>query len=69
MTMKINIPRNNIIFIIGGSIGLNENFFNEIKNQTSLITSDKINLKKAELKNNPEVFGCLAYSSVQRKGI
>ena len=54
-------------FIIGGSIGLNENFFNEIKNQTSLITSDKINLRKAKLKNNTEVFGCLAYSSEHRK--
>ena len=56
-------------FIIGGSIGLNNTFFNEIKSQTKIITSEKIIFKKAKLKNNAEVFGCLAYSSLQNPGL
>ena len=56
-------------FIIGGSIGLNNTFFNEIKSQTKIITSEKIIFKKAKLKNNAEVFGCLAYSSLQNLGL
>ena len=56
-------------FIIGGSIGLNNIFFSEIKNQTKIITTDKMSLKKAKLENNAEVFGCLAYSLTQHSGL
>lgn len=53
-------------FIIGGSIGLNSIVFDEIKKQTKLISKEKIKFKKAKLKNDAEVFGCLAKSTIQK---
>ena len=50
-------------FIIGGSIGLSNNFFREIIKNTKKITKRKILIIKAGLKNNSEVFGCLAKSN------
>ena len=48
-------------FIIGGSVGLNNIFFNKIN---SFIKNKKIKIKliKAGLKKDAETFGCLAYS-------
>ena len=56
-------------FIIGGSIGLNSMVFGEIKKQTKLISNAKIKFKKAKLKNDAEVFGCLAKSSIHRLSV
>lgn len=56
-------------FIIGGSIGLNSIVFDEIKKQTKLISKEKINFKKAKLKNDAEVFGCLAKSSIHQLSV
>ena len=50
-------------FIIGGSIGLNNRIFEEIQKQTSLISSQVIKFKKAQLKNDAELFGCFAKSA------
>ena len=53
-------------FIIGGSIGLSHNFFREIINNTKKITKRKIFIIKAGLKNDSEVFGCLAKSMMKK---
>ncbi len=50
-------------FIIGGSIGLSHNFFREIIKNTKKITKQNILIIKAGLKNDSEVFGCLAKSN------
>ena len=50
-------------FIVGGSIGLSHNFFREIIKNTKKITKRKIIIIKAGLKNDSEVFGCLAKSN------
>jgi len=50
-------------FIVGGSIGLNNRFFEEIQKQTSLISSQVIKFEKAQLKNDAELFGCFAKSA------
>ena len=50
-------------FIIGGSIGLSHNFFRGIIKNTRKITKRKILIIKAGLKNDSEVFGCLAKSN------
>ncbi len=48
-------------FIIGGSVGLNNVFFNKL-NFFIKDKNIKIKLKKAGLRNDAEAFGCLAYS-------
>tara|TARA_B110000263_G_scaffold158055_1_gene137305 strand:- start:1227 stop:1478 length:252 start_codon:yes stop_codon:yes gene_type:complete len=53
-------------FIIGGSIGLSNNFFREIIKNTKKITKRKIFVIKAALKNDSEVFGCLAKSMMKK---
>ena len=50
-------------FIVGGSIGLSHNFFREIIKNTKKITKQNILIIKAGLKNDSEVFGCLAKSN------
>ena len=50
-------------FIIGGSIGLSHNFFREIIKNTKKITKQNILIIKAGLKNDSEVYGCLAKSN------
>ena len=47
-------------FIIGGSIGLSKNFFRKIIDNTNKISHEKILIKKAGLRNDAEVYGCLA---------
>ena len=49
-------------FIIGGSIGLSHDFFCGIIKNTRKISKRKIVIIKAGLKNDSEVFGCLARS-------
>ena len=49
-------------FIIGGSIGLSNIFFLEIKKNVKKISKRKILLFKSGLKNDSEVYGCLARS-------
>ena len=53
-------------FIIGGSIGLSHNFFREIIKNTKKITKQNILIIKAGLKNDSEVFGCLAKSMMSK---
>ena len=53
-------------FIIGGSIGLSHNFFREIIKNTKKITKQNILIIKAGLKNDSEVFGCLAKSMTNK---
>ncbi len=48
-------------FIIGGSVGLNNMFFNKL-NFFIKDKNIKIKLKKAGLRKDAEAFGCLAYS-------
>jgi len=50
-------------FIIGGSVGLNNFFYNKLKNN-KLVKSNKISITKAKLKSKAELFGCLAYSKL-----
>ena len=61
--VNINLLLGIINFIIGGSIGLNNRFFEEIQKQTSLISSQVIKFEKAQLKNDAELFGCFAKSA------
>ncbi len=49
-------------FIIGGSIGLSNEFFKGIKRNIQIISRRKIYLIRAGLKNDSEVFGCLSKS-------
>jgi len=49
-------------FVVGGSIGLSNDFFDRIKKNIKEISSQKILIVKAALKNDAEVYGCLARS-------
>ena len=51
-------------FIIGGSIGLSDIFFKQIKICLKMITKEKINIIRAGLRNDAEVYGCLAKSII-----
>ena len=57
------------LYVFYSEVDSFNNFFSEIKNQTKIITTDKMSLKKAKLENNAEVFGCLAYSLTQHSGL
>ena len=47
-------------FIIGGSVGLNSNFYTTILEKLKKIQSP-IRIKKAKLRSNAELFGCFVY--------
>ena len=51
-------------FIIGGSIGLSDIFFKQIKICLKMITKEKIKIIRAGLRNDAEVYGCLAKSII-----